>query len=161
MTDPPITQTGDSVTIRGAALPLLYRATLALAVRHNRDGITPPPLLHQLRAVLFRATTMSPPRHLLDETPPPGPRSNSQGVSDWLSVGEASALLGISRRQVQRMATDRSRGGLEAIRVGRTWALRKAPVLALAERRRNDKPPNGIPVELARRPTIRPTGRTG
>jgi len=139
MTDPPITQTGDSITIRGAALPLMYRATLALAVRHNRDGITPPPLLHQLRAVLFRATTMSPPRHKDAGRTTGGPCCNGQGVSDWCSVGEASALLGISRRQVQRMATDRSRGGLEAIRVGRTWALRKAPVLVLAERRKAAK----------------------
>ena len=47
MTEPPIQQHGDTVTIRGAALPLMYRAVLALAARHNRDGITPPPLLRE------------------------------------------------------------------------------------------------------------------
>jgi excisionase family DNA binding protein len=137
MTDPPpITQDGDTVLIRGAALPMAYRATLALILREHRDGVTPSPLLHQLRRELYRATTMSPPRHKDAGHTTGGPCCNGQGASDWCSVGEASALLGISRRQVQRMATDRSGGGLEAIRVGRTWALRKAPVLALAERRK-------------------------
>ena len=59
------------------------------------------------------------------------------------------------------MAAEPRRGGLETIRVGRTLALRKAPVLALADRRRNDKPSNGVSVELVRRPTIRLTGRAG
>ena len=137
MTDPPpIMQDGGAVLIRGAALPMAYRAVLALAARHNRDGINTPPLLHELRAALFRAITMWPTRHKDAGHTIGGPCCNGQGASDWCSVGEASALLGISRRQVQRMATDRSRGGLEAIRVGRTWALRKAPVLALAEQRK-------------------------
>ena len=134
-----ITQRDDSVIVSGEAAALLYRATLALILRQHGDGVTPPPLLHELRAALFRATTMSPTRrnNAADHLVPP--QSTCQDSSDWCSVGEASALLGISRRQVQRMATDRSRGGLEAIRVGRTWALRKAPVLALAERRKAAK----------------------
>ena len=39
MTDPPpVMQDGAAVTIQGAALPMMYRATLALAARHRRDG---------------------------------------------------------------------------------------------------------------------------
>jgi len=136
MTDPPVQQDGATVTIRGDALALLYRGLIALAARHRRDGVTSPPLLHELRTVLFRATTMSPTRHKDAGHTLGGPCCNGQDPSDLISVGEASALLGISARTVQRMAADRSRGGLEAIRVGRTWALAKAPVLALAERRK-------------------------
>ena len=68
MTDPahppPITPVGGGVLVQGEALPLLYRATLALAARHHRDGLSSPPMLHTLRAELFRAT-MSSPRHQL------------------------------------------------------------------------------------------------
>ena len=39
MTDPPpITQVGTTVLIQGEALPLMYRATLALIARRHRDG---------------------------------------------------------------------------------------------------------------------------
>lgn len=62
----------------------------------------------------------------------------------------ADVLAGKSIRRVAKewngMAAEPRRGGLETIRVGRTLALRKALVLALADRRRNDKPPNGISV---------------
>jgi excisionase family DNA binding protein len=147
MTDPPpITRHGDTVTMRGEAARLLYRATLALLARHRLDGIVSPPLLHEARTVLFRATTMSPPRHKDAGHTIGSTQSNGQEACDWLSVGEAAALLQRSRRTVQRMAAEPRRGGLETIRVGRTLALRKAPVLALADRRRNDKPPNGISV---------------
>ena len=57
MTDPsPITQHDGTVLIRGAALPLLYRATLALIQRRNRDGLTASPLLQQACTTLYRAT---------------------------------------------------------------------------------------------------------
>jgi len=138
MTDPPITQTGDSITIRGAALPLMYRATLALAVRHNRDGITPPPLLHQLRAVLFRATTMSPPRHLLDETPPPGPCSACHD-SDLIDSATAAQLLAVSRRTMQRLAATDDGSLLGAVRRGSIWLYRRGAVVALAEQRKAAK----------------------
>ena len=56
-----IVQHDGAVIVTGDALPTLYRAVLALAARHHRDGVAPPPLLQQLRAALFRAAT-SPPR---------------------------------------------------------------------------------------------------
>ena len=55
MTDPPIRQRDGTVLVQGDALPLLYRATLALAARHRRDGVASPPLLHQTRTALYRA----------------------------------------------------------------------------------------------------------
>ena len=56
MTDePPITQIGASVVISGPALPLLYRATLALIARRHRDGLAASSLLQQARTTLYRA----------------------------------------------------------------------------------------------------------
>ena len=68
MTDPPpITQHDGVVTVQGEALPMMYRAVIALAVHHHRDGVASPPLLHTLRAELYRAL-MSVPRHELADT---------------------------------------------------------------------------------------------
>jgi hypothetical protein len=139
VTDPPVVAHDGVIVVSGAAVPLLYRAVLALAIRHRRDGVASPALLHELRTVLYRATTMSPPRHKVSHVYESSSCCGCQGECDWLSVGEVSSLLGVSRRQVQRMAAESSRrGGLDAI-VGRTWALRRAPALALAERRDRDR----------------------
>ena len=136
MTDPPIVARDGAVLIQGEALPLLYRATIALLARHRLDGIVSPTLLHTLRAELFRATTMSPRRQKDAGHTTGGPCSNGQGCSAWCSTGEAAVLLGVSRRTVQRMAADCGRDGLEVIRVGGAVVLRRAPVLALAARRK-------------------------
>ena len=135
MTDPPVQQDGATVTIRGDALALLYRGLIALAARHRRDGVTSPPLLHELRTVLFRATTMSPTRHKDAGHTLGGPCCNGQDPSDLVTVAEAAELLRLSKRQVQRLAAHS--GGLGGVRVGRIWMLAKAPVLALAEERRD------------------------
>jgi uncharacterized protein YjbI with pentapeptide repeats len=59
---PPITQRDDGVLIRGDALPLMYRACLALVARRHRDGLAASPLLQQARTTFYRAT-MSSHRH--------------------------------------------------------------------------------------------------
>jgi excisionase family DNA binding protein len=133
---PAITQDG-GVVVQGDALPLLYRAVLALAARHNRDGITPSPLLHELRAALFRATTMSPTRHQLANALASSSCCGGQDPSDLISVAEAAELQRLSKRQVQRLAANP--GGLDGVRIGRTWMLAKAPVLTLAEQRKAAK----------------------
>src|SRR5262245_41647639 len=133
-TDMANTEVGGAVVVQGDALPLLYRALLALAVRHRRDGITSPPLLHELRTALYRAT-MSPPRREACNALRSSACCGCQGANDWCTTGEAADLLRVSRRQVQRMAAE-PRGGLEAIRIGGTWALRRSTVLALAQRRK-------------------------
>ena len=56
MTDPPsIAQDGATVVLRGSALPLLYRATLALIARRSRDGLAAQPLLRLSRTTFYRA----------------------------------------------------------------------------------------------------------
>ena len=134
MTDPPpLTQVDGAVIISGDALPLLYRATLALAVHHHRDGLSSPPLLHTLRAELFRAT-MSGPRHRLAETMPAAPCSRCQCGDALIGTAEAATLLSLSPRQVARLASRDV--GLGGIRLRHAWVLRRAPVLALAARRK-------------------------
>ena len=136
MSADPITQLDGAVTVQGEALPLLYRATLALVARHHRDGVSSPTLLHSLRKELFRATTtMSPQRHKDAGNAAGGSCCDGQEARDWCSTGEASFLLGVSRRTIQRLAANRSRDGVEAIRVGRVYMLRLAPLLALARER--------------------------
>ena len=129
-----ITQRHDSVTVSGEAAALLYRATLALILREHRDGVTPPPLLHQLRRQLYRASLQ---RHALATDSDTSPCWDDQSACDWCDTAEASALLGLSRRQIQRMA--RAPAGLDAIQTGRIWLLRWAPLLVLAEQRKAAK----------------------
>ena len=45
----------DGVLIQGEALPLLYRACLALIARRSRDGLAASPLLQQARTTFYRA----------------------------------------------------------------------------------------------------------
>jgi excisionase family DNA binding protein len=129
-----IIQRGDSVTIIGAPiLAAAYRSVL-LGIRARRADGLPSRDLQELARALRRAHDASPPRHLLGDTPTAGACCEGQAAGAWCSAGEAAFLLGVSRRTVQRMAAD-PRGGLDAIRIGRTWALRRAPVLALAAAR--------------------------
>ena len=113
---------------------------------------------------MYRAYEMSPTRHEIDTAADDQPCSKSQD-DDLISVGEAAVLLGLSRRSVQRLAADP--GGLSAVRIGHTWALRRSVVLALAQQRRqqhHDRPgtqgptairASGLP-EGRRRPTEPP-----
>ena len=120
--------------IRGEALPLLYRATLALAARHRRDGVSSPPLLHDARTALFRATT-SPPRHELATAVDTSACCKCQNGDDWINVAAAARLLSVSRRTVQRLA-EHDADLLGARRIGSVWALKRSAVLALADERR-------------------------
>jgi hypothetical protein len=137
MTDqPPVQQDGATITITGDALPLAYRAVLALAARHRRDGITSPPLLHELRTVLFRAT-MSPPRHKLATAAPSSACCTCQD-GELVGSAEASRLLAMSRRATQRLAAHDA-NLLGAVRCGSIWLYRRDAVLALAARRKAAK----------------------
>ena len=139
-TDPsPIVQRDGAVIIRGDALPLLYRAVHALTIRHRRDGVSSPPLLHTLRAELFRAVT-SRPRHRLAETTPTKSCCTCQDGDDGddlIGTAEAATLLSVSPRQVARLASRDV--GLGGIRLRHAWVLRRAPVLALVARRKAAK----------------------
>jgi excisionase family DNA binding protein len=115
-------------------LAAAYRAVL-LGIRTRRADGLPSSDLQQLARALRRAHE-SHERHDLASGGDDQPRLDGQDSRDeWCSTGEAAALLQLSRRSVQRMARDP--GGLDAIRVGRTYLRRLAPVLALAAERRD------------------------
>jgi excisionase family DNA binding protein len=140
-----IEQCDDSVTLTGApTLAAAYRATLCGIRARRADGL-PFGDLQELARALRRAHDASRKRHEFvpdsDTSPSWG---HQQSRDDWCTTGEAAALLGLSRRSVQRMA--RAPGGLDAIRVGRTYLLRSAPLLVLAERRARDRRAHGISV---------------
>jgi excisionase family DNA binding protein len=147
MTDPPpIVQDGATVTITGAALlAAVYRCVLDGIARRRRDGY-PTHALQQLARALRRAhdEVTSYQRHEVSHAGETSACCDGQEPRDWCTTGEAALLLGLSRRQAQRLAAET---GLDGVRVGRTWMLRLAPVLTLADERkaRNDQPPNGIP----------------
>jgi excisionase family DNA binding protein len=143
-----ITQHGDSVTITGRPLlGAVYRSTLS-HIAHRRANGAPSDDLRQLARLLYRAY-MSPQRHEVAPAADDQPRwDHQQSRDDWVTTAEAANLLGLSRRSVQRLA--RAPDGLDAIRVGRTYMLRLAPVLALAkERRDRDRRTDGLSRELA------------
>lgn len=128
-----IEQRGDSVAIQGR--PLLgaaYRATL-LGIAHRRANGVPSGDLQELARLLYRAYT-SPQRHEIASAADTPAGLNGQDRDSWIATDEAAVLLGRSRRQVQRMA--RAPGGLDSIRVGRTYAVRLSAVLALAQQRK-------------------------
>jgi hypothetical protein len=129
---PPVSQISQhdgAVVIRGAALPLMYRATLALVAKRSRDGLRASPLLQQAVTVLYRACTMSRERHPLAETSPPESSWRGQN-GELVDSAEAAQLLGCSRRQVQRLAAN----GL-ANRCGSIWVTRRSAALALKAQR--------------------------
>lgn len=128
-----ITRHGDAVTIRGAKLlASAYQATLAGIARRSRDGL-PSPELRALARALRDAHDMSHERQEIGTSVPTSPELNGQDLSDLISVADAAGLLRLSRRQVQRLVA--GPGGLDGVRVGRTWMLSKAPVLTLARER--------------------------
>ena len=103
--DPIELRADGTVVIRGEALPLLYRAVLALAIRHRHDGVSSPPLLREATRVLYRAC-LSESRHEDDERPSPEPSCNGQDGS-WLSVAEDITQLARRRFQPERATHER------------------------------------------------------
>ena len=127
-------QRGDSVAIQGQPLlGAVYRAVL-LGIAHRRANGVPGHDLQELARLLYRAYNMSPQRHELDTAADTPEGLKGQDRDSWIATDEAAVLLGRSRRQVQRMA--RAPGGLDSIRVGRTYAVRLSAVLALAQQRK-------------------------
>jgi hypothetical protein len=129
---PPVIHDGDCVTIQGEALVLCYRACLALVMRQHRDGVASPPLLHDLRAVLYRAV-MSAPGHEIDTGAAALSCCGCRDGADPISVADAAALLRLSLRQVRRLAAENA--VLGGRRIGHAWTLERGAVLALARQR--------------------------
>ena len=133
--EPPIQQHDGAVLIQTAPmLAAAYQATLAGIRRRRADGL-PAGDLQQLARTLRRAhhAAMSGARHKDAGHTTGGPCSHCQH-GDPVGVGEAALLLGVSRRQTQRLAAGNS--DLGGVRVGKTWVLDRGAVLALAAKRK-------------------------
>jgi excisionase family DNA binding protein len=137
MTDPPITEDGGSVTIRGAPmLGAAYRSALDGIARRRRDG-APTHDLQQLARALRRAhdAAMSPTRHKDASDVVRGACCEHQSACDgWHTTREMAALLGRSQRSVQRWAAT---GRIGFIRAGRVYLVRQisAPLVGTDERK--------------------------
>ena len=129
---PPIIEHDGGVLIRGQALQLTYKAFFLCDCVDIAMASPPSPLLVEALRVVYRACKelqRSDLRHRSDRSPPPDPSCEGQN-GDLIGAGEAAFLLGVSRRQVLRIAVN-PRGGLDGVRIGRTWAFDRAAVLAL------------------------------
>ena len=131
---PPVQQVGAAVLVQGKdALDQFAKCVLAQIRETQRNGYSVEPYAQLLRTI-HRARGLSVNGQELATYVVAESHSDSQDEDDWIDVAEAAELLVVSRRHVRRLAPSLSPG--QAKRIGRSWALRKAPVLALAEERR-------------------------
>lgn len=135
---PPIQQLGSAVLLQGADVLRLVNFCLRAGVQKlHRDGLSPArveELKQVVRRALMAASGHEDAVYVLAEAHSPCQDElfNALNNVEWWSVAEAADELGISRRQIRRIAEE----GL-GIRKGRAWMLPKARVLALkAERER-------------------------
>lgn len=134
---PPVQQVGGAVLVQGKeSLHQLAQCVLALMREMHRNGYAPPPALADL-LTKAHAARMSDNGHELVSYQVLQAHSESQDVDDWIDVAEAARILGVSERQARRLALNLLPG--QAKRIGNTRALRRAPVLALAEQRRRNR----------------------
>lgn len=136
----PIVQHDCTVLIQTPEMLAAVDRCVLLGIRQRRPDGLPAHDLLELAKTLFCAHTAatSRSRHELVDSVPAESCCEGQGASDWCSVGEAAALLRLSRRQVQRPAADSRWGGVDGVCVGRAWMLRRVPVLALAKVRERE-----------------------
>jgi hypothetical protein len=134
---PAVQQLGGAVVVQGDCLQHLMASVLALMREMQRNGYAPPSALGDLLAKAHPAR-MSQPRHEFASYQVVEAHSEGQDVDDWIDVAEAAEVLAVTRRQVQRLALKQFAPG-DVKRIGNSWALKRAPVLALAEARRRNK----------------------
>jgi ABC-type dipeptide/oligopeptide/nickel transport system ATPase subunit len=133
---PAVQQVGGAVLVQGReGLDQFAKCVLAQIREVQRNGYSVEPYAQLLRTI--HTARMSQPRHELASYEVVEAHSDRQDVDDWIDVTEAAEILAVTRRQVQRLAPSFSPG--EAKRIGKSWALKRAPVLALAEQRRSQK----------------------
>lgn len=128
----PVQQLGDAVTFKGADVLQSLRGCINARIRQCRlNGESPMKYARVLAAI--HDALMSDCGHDVAESVADQQHSKSQDGDDWMSITEAAEALDLSGRQVRRLAPR-----LSGVRVGASWVLPKAPVLALAkERERN------------------------
>jgi hypothetical protein len=129
MTPPDVQQHSDGLLVRGDELQLMYFCLHAGAQKLRRDGLSAA-RVEQLKAVVHRAL-MSPLRHdFADSAAAESCSAGQDGDNDSMNANSAAAELNISVRHAQRLAPS-----LGAVRIGRSWAFRRAPVLGLKRER--------------------------
>ncbi len=133
VTAPDVQQLGDAVLIQGDALRALYIA-LHRAIRATSAAGHSPARLQAIQQQIHRALTtqMSDHGHPVAKSFDAQSESNCQGAAELMSVAEAAAELGVSERQMRRLAHDLGQ------RVGASWAFNRIAVLALARAREKD-----------------------
>jgi hypothetical protein len=136
---PPVQQVGPALLVQGKeGLDQLAKCVLAQIREMQRNGYSPAPYAQLLRTI--HAARMSQPRHEFASYQLVETHSESQDADDWIGVTEAAQALGVGIRQMQRLAHSLSPG--QAKRIGKSWTLKRAPVLALAAERQR-KAANG------------------
>jgi ABC-type dipeptide/oligopeptide/nickel transport system ATPase subunit len=133
---PAVQQVGGAVLVQGQGLDQFMKCVLAQIRVAQRSGYSVEPYAQLLRTI-HTARSMSANGHEFASYQVVESHSDSQDEDDWIDVAAAAELLVVSRRHVRRLAPSLSPG--QAKRIGKSWALRKAPVLALAEQRRSKK----------------------
>lgn len=131
--------TADAVQVVGGSAVLLQRLAVldayylvSSALRAARRGSTPPPdrMLALQRALATAAEQVretSPTGH--DDVACPSTGAQSESTED-IGTEAAATLLGLGRRQVQRLA-----GDLDGRRVGRSWVFDRRAVESYAHAR--------------------------
>jgi hypothetical protein len=128
-----VQQNGDAVIIQGRdGLDQIAKCVLAQIREVQRNGYSVEPYAQLLRTI--HAARMSDNGHELASDQLLQSHSESQDVDDWIDVTAAADVLAVSPRQVRRLAPSFTPGN--AKRIGNSWALKQAPVLALAEERK-------------------------
>lgn len=131
------------ILVQGADLAVLAQL-LELGIREatRRDGWNPPPRVERLRRLVAAAAaehSRSVPRRgdVANRAAPAGLKPEPAGTSGprpaHLTTKEASAMLGLSTRQVQRLTAE---GELVRVRPGRPLLLAAESVSALVAYRR-------------------------
>ena len=127
---PSVQQLGAAVLIQGDALRDLYLCLHKGIPAVSAAGHSPV-LLHIVKVQVSRALMSARGQHIAKPIAAESD-SNGQGAAALISVAEAAAQLGVSQRQMRRLARSCQLGQ----RFGATWALNRAAVLALASERR-------------------------
>lgn len=121
---------GPGVVLVEAEHIAVLRYAVATAVREKRRvGMAPSPALVELHQAAEHAyrQAMSLTRH--DDTPP----APVEQPSTWIDTDQAARILGVTRRQAQRLART-----LDARRVGQAWTFDPDRVHEYQRKKRNN-----------------------
>jgi len=139
----PVQQHGGAITVQGEVGLQLLAHCIRSAIREASARGVSTRALRRFHATVIAAlsatsgTAKSGTGHEVANSVTAATESNRRGASDWFDVAETAAVLGVGRRQAQRIA-QKLHGSGAARRIGTAWALRQAPVRALALERQRE-----------------------